>query len=178
MTKKHCLYYTLFLIGTLSTFCRCQQTPQHQAQEPESLRAKQTASLTEADTSLIAILEIDSIAHLTDGVPLVFKVYNPTKDTLKFTQYHTPFEGFISNFLTVTDTAGNQIPYVGPMAKRVMPPPAETYCSVAPSAYDSISFSLVKGYKLIEPGTYTIQYNAGNISGMENGKPITVRIIE
>lgn len=38
----------------------------------------------------------------------------------------------MSKFLTVTDSEGNEVRYIGPMAKRLMPPPADTYRTVAP----------------------------------------------
>ncbi|GAA4790628.1 hypothetical protein GCM10023231_18160 [Olivibacter ginsenosidimutans] len=157
---------------------QCQQpaSKQNQSQESREVVQKSPVSTT-ADTSLVAVLRIDSIASLSDSLFMVFKVYNPSPDTLRFTQYHTPFEGFLNNFLTVTDEQGQEIPYRGAMAKRVMPPPEETYCTVAPSASDSIRFSLLKGYAITKPGLYTIEYNAGNVSGMSNGHPVRVNII-
>lgn len=178
MRKKFGIRNALLAAGLLLALTQCQQTTTKQGEEPESLRAKQAESMMDADTTLVAVLKIDSVVHLSDSLPMVFSVYNPTKDTLRFTQYHTPFEGFISNFLTITNAAGKEVPYMGAMAKRVMPPPAETYCAVAPSETDSVRFSIMKGYNLTEPGIYTIQYNAGNVSGMANGKPVIVRVAE
>lgn len=178
MMKKFSICYSLLVTGLLLTFTQCQQNATKQGEELESLRAKQAESMMDGDTTLVAILEIDSVVRLSDSLPIVFKVYNPTKDTLRFTQYHTPFEGFISNFLTITNTQGTEVPYLGAMAKRVMPPPAESYCTVAPSTSDSIRFSIMKGYGITQPGTYTIQYNAGNVSGMANGEPVVVRVVE
>ncbi|WP_134089974.1 hypothetical protein [Olivibacter sp. XZL3] len=178
MTKKFGIRYILLTVGLPLAFSRCQQNTTMRGEEPESLRAKQVESIMETDTALIAVLETDSVIHLSDSLPMVFKVYNPTNDTLRFTQYHTPFEGFISDFLTITDSEGGEVPYQGAMAKRVMPPPAETYCTVAPSQADSVRFSIMKGYSLSKPGTYTIRYNGGNISNIANGKPVIVRVVE
>ena len=130
------------------------------------------------NTALYATLEsIADTLHLQDSLMIRFTVTNPTNDTLQFTQYHTPFEGFISNFLTVTDSQGSEISYIGPMAKRVMPPPADTYHTLTPKQSEQVTFDLKKGYKIENPGTYTLQYNAENISGVANGEPLTITVI-
>jgi len=171
--------YTLFFaVGLIAFFTQCQQ-PAHQQETNESAEiTSDSLPAHSQDTTLVAILEIDPVAKLSDSLFMLFSVYNPTKDTLRFTQYHTPFEGFISNFLTITDSEGNEIPYQGAMAKRVMPPPEETYCEVAPNERDSVRFSIKKAYRIEKPGTYTIQYNSGNVSGMLNGEPIQLTIEE
>lgn len=172
---KQYFKYSLLAIG-LSILCsQCQQSAKQDKQQ-EGLDTQQDKVTHKADSSLVAILDMDSVTKLSDSLYMVFKVYNPSSDTLHFTQYHTPFEGFISNFLTITDETGREIPYRGAMAKRVMPPPAETYCKVAPSETDSVRFSLIKGYAITQPGTYIIQYNGGNVSGIANGDPVQVRV--
>lgn len=168
--------HILLAIGLCTLFIRCQQATDTQGDTKETIRSKQVKSLDSSDTTLVAILEMDSIVSLSDSLPILFKVYNPTADSLRFTQYHTPFEGFLNNFLTITDEDGKEVPYRGAMARRVMPPPAETYCVVAPQDHDSVAFSIMKGYQLEKPGSYTIHYNAGNVSGMANGHPIHIQV--
>lgn len=155
-------------------FTQCQQT----ADKQETNRSISPVQTSYPDTSLVAILQMDSTARLSDSLSILFSVLNPTKDTIRFTQYHTPFEGFINNFLTITDSEGKEIPYIGAMAKRMMPPPEESYCAVAPGTQDSVRFSLKKGYRIEKPGTYTIQYNGGNVSGMANGEAIRIQVTE
>lgn len=131
------------------------------------------------DTAIYAILKnINDTPNLSDSLMIRFTAVNPTKDTLKFTQYHTPFEGIISKFLTVTDSNGKEIDYMGPMAKRIMPPPADTYHTLAPGQSESVDFDLKKCYKIEKPGTYTLEYNGENISGIANGKAITITVAE
>ncbi|MFD1769931.1 hypothetical protein [Sphingobacterium suaedae] len=131
-----------------------------------------------ADTMLIAVLRAKGPFPLQAEIPITFRVVNPTGDTLRFTQYHTPFEGIVSNFLTVMDEHGYEIAYQGPMAKRIMPPPTNSYHTVAPGMSDSISFDLKKAYTIEKPGLYTLQYNSGTISGMANGQPIQIEVQE
>lgn len=128
------------------------------------------------DSTLYASLAGEENYVLHHAIPIAFTVTNPTNDTLKFTQYHTPFEGIISKFLTVKDGSGNEVPYIGAMTRRVMPPPAETYHSVAPGETKSVSFDLKKGYKIEEAGPYTLQYVDENISGVANGKLIVITV--
>jgi len=131
---------------------------------------------TQNDSTLYASLTGEEKYVLHGAIPIKFTVTNSSDDTLKFTQYHTPFEGMMSKFLTVKDGAGNEIDYIGAMTRRVMPPPAETYHTVAPHETKSVSFDLKKGYKIEKAGSYTLQYEGGNISGVANGKPIVITI--
>src|SRR5690606_13745640 len=71
------------------------------------------------DTTLFVSLASEETYALHGAIPIKFTVTNPTKDTLKFTQYHTPFEGMMSKFLTVKDRAENEVSYIGAMARRV-----------------------------------------------------------
>lgn len=129
------------------------------------------------DTTLFVSLASEETYALHGAIPIKFTVTNPTKDTLKFTQYHTPFEGMMSKFLTVKDRAENEVSYIGAMARRVMPPPAETYHTVAPGGTKSVSFDLKNGYKIEKAGVYTLHYVGGNISGIASGKPIVITVV-
>ena len=165
------------IIG-LATSCQGSADSQESNQDTTAQAANQAATPA-ADTSLVAALEVVSPSpSLNDSIIIKFTVNNPTQDTLKFTTYHTPFEGLISKFLDVKDSEGTEVSYQGPMAKRRMPPPAETYHSVAPGGSESVDFDLKRAYKIDKPGTYTLQYNAQAISGVANGEAITVSIAE
>lgn len=132
----------------------------------------------ENDSTLYATLTGEENYALHGAITIKFNVTNPTDDTLKFTQYHTPFEGMMSKFLNVTDQAENDIAYIGAMTRRVMPPPAETYHAVAPGETKSVSFDLKHGYKIEKAGSYTLQYIGENISGVANSEPIVITISE
>ena len=168
------------LMATVGLTVQCQQ-PQQQGSETEQTET-QTGELTEtpaADTTLYAVLEpVGALSLQQDSLMIGFTVVNPTADTLEFTVYHTPFEGFISKFLTVTDSAGQEVNYQGAMAKRVTPPPADTYRTVAPGQREQVTFDLRKGYAIEQPGTYTLQYNSERISGIANGEPLTITVVE
>ncbi|UAY54633.1 hypothetical protein [Arachidicoccus terrestris] len=161
------------------TAIQCQQADNTQSSNSDSLAETAVENAVIVDTSLYATLDCRTMApNLRDSLIIKFTVTNPTKDTLKFTTYHTPFEGFLSKFLIVKDSEGNEAQYLGPMAKRVMPPPAATYHAVAPGQSESVNFNLKKGYKIEKAGTYTIQYNSELISGVANGKAITIKIVQ
>lgn len=166
-------------LAAIVMFTRCQQVGNAGSSNADSLTTAGKDNTPVSDTSLYAILECETATpHLTDSLIINFTVTNPTKDTLKFTAYHTPFEGMISKFLTVKDADGNEASYLGPMAKRMMPPPADTYHTLAPGQSESVRFDLKKGYKIEKAGTYTIQYNGELISGVANGQAIKVDIAD
>ncbi|WP_339881224.1 hypothetical protein [uncultured Algoriphagus sp.] len=128
------------------------------------------------DSTLFAILEMENTYKSTDSLKMKFTVFNPTTDSLSFTKYHTPFEGFMNNFLTIIDNDGKEIAYQGAMAKRIMPPVKESYIVVAPNSGVSTTIDISKAYALTKSGTYTITYTGGNVSGMDNGKPIQIKL--
>lgn len=171
---------SLKAVGTLAVslllFTQCQQP----AGNNNNAAAQDTTTQMQAvtDTSLLVSLQADSIYKLNDSISLLFLVTNQSADSLRFTQYHTPFEGFMSNFLTIIDREGKEVPYIGPMTRRVMPPPADTYRTVAPGQIDSIRFAVAKGYRFEKAGAYTVQYNSGAISGLKNGQSIEIRLAE
>lgn len=155
-------------------FGQCQSATDHgQAEAVTDNLLEDTVRATTAD-SLVAVLAMDSPVNLRDSLILQFTVYNPTDDTLRFTEYHTPFEGFMNNFLTIIHRDGQEASYIGPMAKRVMPPVAESFHTVPPGHRMSVSIDLKDGYRLDRPGTYTITYNGGNVSGIVSGEAIDV----
>lgn len=174
--KKSLHVLVLLVIILLTT--QCQQTGKDGTSASDE-QMEETASNIAVIDSLVAILASNQDTYsLQDSIQITFTVNNPTEDTLKFTQYHTPFEGFISNFLEVKDSAGNEVKYIGAMAKRVSPPPAETYHTLAPGEQESISFDLKKGYALEKPGTYTLEYTGGLISGIASGEILQIEIVE
>ncbi|KGE13476.1 hypothetical protein [Sphingobacterium deserti] len=155
--------YTLAAFaGILLTLASCQSTKK--TEDAKIATTDTTAVAT--DTALVATIQANPDYRLQDSISVLFIVSNPTPDTLRFTQYHTPFEGFMSNFLTITDASGAEVPYIGAMTRRIMPPPEETYHTLAPRAQDSVRFALSKGYHFEKPGTYSLLYNSGTISGI------------
>ena len=184
---KQFLYVTLFSIGMVGLTVQCQQSKQVNSANSNELADSSISNNVSADsnsvgvndTALFASLEVGSeTLRLQDSLPINFKVTNPSVSTLKFTTYHTPFEGLKSKFLIVKDSDGNEVPYQGPMVKRVMPPPADTYRELKAGDSQSVTFDLKKVYKIEKAGTYTLQYNAEAISGVKNGQGLTINIVE
>ena len=174
---------TLLLIAVLAWSTSCNPSgsgnASDQADSTNTGAAVADETTQPADTALVASLQAVSEApSLKDSLIIRFTVTNPTPDSLKFTTYHTPFEGLISKFLTVKDSAGKEVSYQGPMAKRVMPPPAETYRTLGPGESKGTTFDLKKCYKIDHPGTYTLQYNAERISGIGNGQALTITVTD
>ncbi len=139
-------------------------------------RSESLVSTSGDGISLVAILDMDAEYGLSDSLILSFTVHNTSSDTLQFTQYHTPFEGFLNNIFTITDSLDQEEPYLGAMAKRVMPPVPESYRKVAPGGKDVVTIDLRKGYAMESTGSYTIRYNGGNVSGISDGEPIHILI--
>lgn len=176
MIKK--LLYAGLAAMVLGLATECQSTQQTD-QGADSTSSTAATAEPANDSSLYASLQLVREApSINDSILIRFTVHNPTQDSLKFTSYHTPFEGFISKFLTVKDSNGNEVAYIGPMAKRIMPPPAATYHSLASGQNEEVVFDLKRGYKIETPGAYTLQYNAENISGIANGDPIQITVTE
>lgn len=116
--------------------------------------------------SLSAKMSINSIIKTGDPVTLKFTVFNDSDSTLQFCKWHTPFEPLMSKYLEIKDENGVEVAYQGPMAKRVMPPPATSYAKVNPKETLSADVDLLKGYAIKNPAKYTIVYTEQGISGL------------
>jgi len=130
-----------------------------------------TRSTTNADhnqdgKSMFARMQIGKPLHNTDSVILNFTVYNPADTAQKFCKWHTPFEPLLSNYLSIKNQKGEEAPYKGPMAKRMMPPPEDSYISVNPKESLNIGVDLLKAYDLKKGNKYTVSYSGENMSGL------------
>lgn len=120
-----------------------------------------------AQQMLSAKLEMAPEIKTGDSIGLRFTVYNNTASTQKFCKWHTPFEPLMSKYLDITDANGAEAQYKGPMAKRIMPPPASSYITLAPKDSISVSVNLLSAYDITKPAKYTVHYNAEQISGLK-----------
>lgn len=107
---------------------------------------------------------------------LVFAVYNNTDSTRTFCKWHTPFERLMSKYLDVRDEAGQEVDYRGAMAKRMMPPPADSFITVKKGDSISVVTDLKEGYAILKPGKYSIKYNSSDINGLVVKDSISVTI--
>ena len=110
-----------------------------------------------------------------DSVMVSFTVINEADSVLRFCKWETPFEPQLGKYMEVTDEQGNEALFTGAMAKRMMPPPPESYIDVP--SHDSVRtvFNLAKNYS-VKSGEYKARYIGGGISGLEAGNGITFTI--
>ncbi len=120
---------------------------------------------TEPDTALFAKISFPISIQFGKPVEMTFTVYNPTDSNKTFCKWHTPFEPLMSKYLDITGSA--EAAYQGPMAKRIMPPPAESYVTIKPGDSLSTKVDITKGYDIRSLGTYYVNYNSENISGLK-----------
>lgn len=125
-----------------------------------------TAGTVQTQKGLFAKMTIKDTITAGDSMLLKFTVYNPADTAQQFCKWHTPFEPLMSKYLDVKSTTGEEADYRGPMAKRIMPPPASSYIKL--KAHDSLTTTtdLLKAYAISKPGKYTVVYNSQNMSGL------------
>ncbi|RZL50332.1 MAG: protease [Pedobacter sp.] len=119
----------------------------------------------QVDTALITKISVPASARLGSPIELTFTVYNPTDSIKTFSKWHTPFEPLMSKYLDVTASDGVEAAYKGPMAKRIMPPPADAYLTIKPKDSLTVKVDLTQAYDF-KQGDYTIRYNSASISGL------------
>ena len=112
----------------------------------------------------------------TDSIQLSFTVINNADTAQRFCKWETPFEPRLGKYFEIKDNQGNEPEFKGAMARRVMPPPAETYITV--QAHDSLLtlFNLAEKYT-VQPGTYSIKYSGGGVSGLDAGNEMNITIV-
>lgn len=118
------------------------------------------------EKALFAKMAIKDTIKNGESVELKFTVYNNADTTQHFCKWHTPFEPFISKYLDVKLTSGEEVDYKGAMAKRIMPPPASSYVAVNAKDSTTTTVDLLKGYQITKPGKYTVSYVGQNMSGL------------
>jgi hypothetical protein len=119
-----------------------------------------------ASTALSTTMKINDQTNGTNPPVLKFVVKNQSDTVATFCKWHTPFEPLMSKYLDIKNTEGEEVDYKGAMAKRIMPPPADSYLSIKPGDSLSVDVELLKGYAIEKAGTYTIKYSGGNMSGL------------
>ncbi|CAH0157074.1 hypothetical protein SRABI27_03483 [Pedobacter sp. Bi27] len=125
--------------------------------------------------SLYLVLGIKDIIKTGERVTLKFTVHNNQSTEKSFCKWHTPFEPLMSKYLDIKDDNGNEVPYKGPMAKRIMPPPADSYLAVKSKEVLSSEVDLLKAYQLEAEKKYTVSYNSSGMSGIKSTNTVTFR---
>lgn len=118
------------------------------------------------EKELFAKISVKDIVATGEPVELTFTVYNRADTAQRFCKWHTPFEPFISKYLEIKSASGEEVNYKGAMAKRVMPPPADSYIEVKSKDSVTTRVDLLKGYDFMDSGEYTVVYTGQNMSGL------------
>jgi len=132
-----------------------------------------TADSTGVKRDIYAVMSISDTVRMGDSVMLKFTVYNPTDSARKFLKWQTPFEPLLSKYLDIKNDKGEEAQYVGAMAKRMMPPPADAYITIAPGDSLMAAVNLVQGYALTKAGKYTVTYNSEGVSNLKVEKEVS-----
>lgn len=125
-----------------------------------------TAQNQDMPKTIYATMQIADTIKVGQPVNLKFTVYNPADTASKFLKWHTPFEPPLSKYVDIKGEDGQEANYKGAMAKRMMPPPADSYIKVAPGDSTSATADLSKTYAIEKPGKYTVVYNSTGVTGL------------
>ena len=118
------------------------------------------------EKGLVAKMQVKDTIKVGELVELKFTVYNNADTAQHFCKWHTPFEPLMSKYLDVKSENGEEVSYKGPMAKRMMPPPASSYMAVNAKDSAATTVDLLKAYDITKPAKYTITYVGQNMSGL------------
>lgn len=163
--------FKYILPAAMLVFASC--SPTTRPAEDNVAKTDVAADTTVAEKALIAKLSIKDTIKTGESIQLKFTVYNNADSVQQFCKWHTPFEPWISKYLDIKDENGVEVNYKGAMAKRIMPPPADSYLKVQPKDSVAAEADLLKGYAITNPGKYTIVYNSQNVSGLSVKDSVT-----
>jgi len=125
--------------------------------------------------ALTAKIEIAPVIALGDSVMMKFTINNPSETDKKFCKWHTPFEPPLSKYLDIVDEKGDEVQYLGAMAKRISPAPESSYIDIKAGENLSAIINLGHIYKLDKAGRYTVKYNSEAVSGLS---PLATTVFE
>ncbi len=111
----------------------------------------------------------------TGSVQLSFTVVNHADIVQYFCKWETPFDPFLGKYMLVINEQGTEARFKGPMTRRIMPPPSESYIQVQPHDCASTVYNLAKNYT-IKSGSYSVKYTGGSVSGLQSGNEIKIVI--
>lgn len=120
-------------------------------------------------------LAAESKTFTKDSIMLSFTVVNESDTTLRFCKWETPFDPGIGKYMDIADAQGKEPSFIGAMARRVMPPPAESYLEVPPNDSLTTVFNLADSYAM-DPGQYSVRYSGGAMGDFTAGNEIKITI--
>lgn len=130
------------------------------------------------DADLITEMTLPSTVKAGDPIMVTFTVKNPGSKDQQFLKWQTPFEGFLNDFLDIRNPAGELLEYHGPMVKRLMPPPAESFITVGAGQQQTGSTDITKVYRIKLPGTYTVEYTGTSMSGLKKVNKAAFTVVQ
>ncbi len=165
---KHQLFTIFTLAAIFAAGCH--------AQKDTTTAAAQDSTTAQADTARLQTrLSIPAQTASADSVMLTFTVINQSNQPQRFCKWETPFEPRLGKYFEIQNAQGTEALFKGAMARRVMPPPAEAYLTVAPHDSLTTTINLAHNYTL-QPGTYTVKYTGGGVSGLGDGNDVGVKV--
>lgn len=113
--------------------------------------------------SLTLSMTIDST--MGSGQPWMadFEIRNNGLSAVSLLPWGTPWEGVFSRKLFNIESAGRKIQYIGPMIKRSAPS-VRDYIEIKPGASQLVKLNLSSGYNLEDSGDYSLTYQPGSLS--------------
>jgi len=115
------------------------------------------------------------------GTQIKFTVSNPTQEAFTFLTFNTPFDFGMSSVFRVYDRDGIEVPYVGPLARRVFPPSNESLITVQPGDSLDAFYNLAEFHSFQLDGEYVVAFHGchfvldGAVS-LGSANPIIARI--
>ncbi|MBY0574363.1 MAG: hypothetical protein K2P84_11845 [Undibacterium sp.] len=103
-------------------------------------------------------LKIDTHIKLGSPAILHFTLHNTSEKALRVLKWHTPFEGWMNNFLILSYN-GQALPYQGAMVKRGVPN-LDDYLVLAAHEKQTAEIELKLAYELKRAGRYHLQYSS------------------
>jgi len=159
---------SLLALIAATTCTSCQES------KPKPEKEQLTETTTKSE-KLLAKLGAPKPSFAKDSILLSFTVVNNADSIQQFCRWETPFEPRIGKYLEIKDNEGKEATFMGAMARRVMPPPAETYIKVP--AHDSVTtvFNVSTNYT-VQGGDYTVKYTGGGVSGLETSNELKINV--
>ena len=112
--------FSIFILVATATCAGCQN--ENSASTANEVKQKAPDTL-----KLRTRLGTAAKTFTKDSVMVSFTVINEADTVQHFCKWETPFEPRLGKYFEITDVQGNEVQFTGAMARRVMPPPPESY---------------------------------------------------
>jgi hypothetical protein len=140
---------------------------------------QQERSITELVTvehqKIYLTLSMTIDSKMGSGQPWMadFEIHNNGLSAVSFLPWGTAWEGAFSRDMFNIESAGRKIEYIGPMIKRSAPS-ARDYIEIKPGASQLVKLDISNGYNLENRGAYSLTYQPGSLSLINQGQEFVV----